>query len=240
MKIKSIRKVGKARVINLTVHKNHTFVTGNGIVTHNCDNITKDSQASFRSFLDEYSENCRFIFTGNYKERIIQPLLDRLENYDFALFDRKAMAKPVFTRMCEILDNEGIKYDQKDIVTVIGACYPRIRSMVNMLFKMSRTGTFVLDKKEIDENSTFDAVMALLRPDKYYDLITAVNQLNSPDSLYSYLYKNLERYFKPNSFPNAIITLAKYQEMSASVRDKNLNLSACLSELMMIKLQEGK
>ena len=83
MKIKSIKKIGRCRVINLTVHKNHTFITENGIITHNCDNIGKDAQAGFRSFLDEFSKNCSFIFTGNYKSKIIEPLLDRLENYDF-------------------------------------------------------------------------------------------------------------------------------------------------------------
>ena len=76
IKIKSIVKLEEKHVINLCVNKNHTFLTRNGIVTHNCDHITPDAQAAFRGFLDEFSSNCSFIFTGNYKTKIIEPFIE--------------------------------------------------------------------------------------------------------------------------------------------------------------------
>lgn len=232
MRIKSIKKVGSSRVINLTVHKNHTFVTKNGIVTHNCDNFSKDGQSAFRAFLDEYSENCRFIFTGNYKEKIIEPLLDRLENYDFASFKKEQMAKPILLRLVDILRNEQIEFDKNDLKPIFDTYYPGIRSMIQALQKFSSSGKLVLDTSALNDANIFNEIMKLAKPQTYLDMISSVNKLNSPSSMYSFLYKNASRYFKADNYPQVIITLAKYQDMDANVRDKNLNLSACLVELM--------
>jgi hypothetical protein len=66
-------------------------------------------------------------------------------------------------------------------------------------------------------------------------MITEVNKLNAPDNMYSYLYNNASKFFKPDVYPNMVLVIAKYQHMSDSVRDKNLNLGACLTELMNLK-----
>jgi len=202
------------------------------VVMDESDNISKDFQSAFRGFLDEFSENCRFIFTGNYKEKIIEPLLDRLENYDFSLFNKKEMVKPIFERLCFILEHENIKYDKKQLVPVINAFYPGIRSMINTLQQCSSTGEFILDEKSIDSVNVFDNLMKLVKPESYYDMISEVNNVNSPDAMYNYLYHNAEKYFKPESYPNVIIILAKYQDMAVSAINKNLTLAGCLTELM--------
>ena len=77
------------------------------------DHFSREGQAAFRGFIDEYSANCRFIFTGNYKEKIIEPLLDRLEIYDFESFSKEEMIKPIFERLCLILENENVEYVKK-------------------------------------------------------------------------------------------------------------------------------
>lgn len=205
------------------------------VVMDEFDHFSKDGQAAFRGFIDEFSENCRFIFTGNYKEKIIQPLLDRLEVYDFNSFPKEDMIKPIFNQLCFILDNEKTTYDPKSLVPIINTYYPRIRSMVGALQKYTKDGVFSVDARELDDVNVFDVVMNSVKPSSYIEMITEVNKLNAADNMYSFLYNNASRYFKPEHYPNVVLTIAKYQHMTDTVRDKNLNLAACLTELMKLR-----
>lgn len=206
------------------------------VVMDEFDNsANKDSQKAFRGFLDEYSENCRFIFTGNYKENIIEPLLDRLEIYDFNSFNKKEQAKPIFDRLEFILKNEGVQYEQKQLIPIINTYYPSIRSMVGALQKFSKSGTLVFNETELNDSNIFDKIMELVAPGTFLEMVAEVNKLNNPDNIYTFLYKNASKYFKKENYPSLVITIAKYQHMSSSVRDKNLNASACLTELMKFK-----
>lgn len=206
------------------------------VVMDEFDNsANKDSQKAFRGFLDEYSENCRFIFTGNYKENIIEPLLDRLEIYDFNSFNKKEQAKPIFDRLEFILKNEGVQYEQKQLIPIINTYYPSIRSMVGALQKFSKSGTLVFNEIELNDSNIFDKIMELVAPGTFLEMVAEVNKLNNPDNIYTFLYKNASKYFKKENYPSLVITIAKYQHMSSSVRDKNLNASACLTELMKFK-----
>lgn len=228
MKIKSIKKIGTKRVINLTVHKNHTFVTENGIVTHNCDNITKDAQQAFRGFIDEFSNNCTFIFTGNYKSKMIEPLLDRLENYNFVEFPKGEMVKPIFERLKFICESEGVVFTEEvkaNIVKIIHNCYPKIRNMIGCLQRSISDGKFTL----VEESSSLDDVIDAMKSKNYKNIISSVNALPNPDIAYEYFYKNIDMFSK---IPNAVLALAKGQFQTEQVRDKNLNLCATCIELM--------
>lgn len=205
------------------------------VVMDEFDNYSPDGQKAFLGFISEYSHNCRFIFTGNHKEKIIEPLLDRMEVYEFESFNKEELIKPIFERLCFILENESIEYNKKDLVPIINTYYPRIRSMVGALQKFSREGTLVVDASSLDDIDVFDKVMDLVSPGTYLDMIQAVNALNAPDNMFSFLYKNADKYFKTEKYPNLIITIAKYQHMATSVRDKHLNLAACLTEVMKLK-----
>ena len=205
------------------------------VVMDEFDHFSKDGQAAFRGFIDEYSANCRFIFTGNYKEKIIQPLLDRLEVYDFNSFSKEVMVKPIFERLRWILDNEKITYEPKDLIPVINTYYPRIRSMIGALQKFSKDGMFKVSESELDDVNVFDKVMKLVSIQTFNDMILEINKLNAPDNMYSYLYKNAGKYFNQENYPQVVLIIAKYQHMSDSVRDKNLNLAACLTELIRLR-----
>jgi DNA polymerase III delta prime subunit len=202
------------------------------VVMDEFDNCGKDSQSAWRGFIDEYSNNCRFIFTGNYKEKIIDPLLDRLENYDFATFKKEDLTRQILVRLADILRNENIEFNKSDLGVIFNAYYPGIRSMVQALQKFSSTGKLVLNENFLSDVNIFDEVMSLVKFSSYQDMIIAVNKINSPDSMYTYLYNNARRYFKSEAMPQAIIAIAKYQDMSSNVRNKNLNLAACLTELI--------
>lgn len=233
MKVKSIRKIGRARVINLTVHKNHTFITENGIVVHNCDNFSQAGQSGFRSFIDEFSQNCKFIFTGNYKDKVIEPLLSRLINYDFNNFPGNEIIEQILNRMKFILDNEHIEYDIKDVKAIIKTYYPKIRDMVGCLQKFSIDGKLTIKNDELNDQSNYEQIINDVNNKNYTDMIYRVNSLTSPDGMYSYLYKHAPKFFDTAKYPHIVITIAKYQAMSSQVRDKNLNLAACLTELML-------
>ena len=205
------------------------------VVMDEADYLTADAQAAFRGFLDTYSKNCRFIFTGNYTDKIIQPLLDRLEVYDYNSFDRDVMVKPIFERLQFILNNEGIKYEPRDIVPVIKTFYPSIRSMVGALQKFSKDGEFKAQESDLDDVNVFDSIMSVARMETYNDMIIAVNKLSAPDNFYTYIYQNAGKYFNPDKYANVVVTVAKYQEWSGNVRNKNLNLAACLTEIMGLR-----
>lgn len=202
------------------------------VVMDEFDNFSKDGQKAFRGFIDEFSQNCRFIFTGNYKENIIEPLLERMEVYDYNAFDKKEMIKPIFARLCFILDNEKIEYDPKHVVPLIDTYYPRIRSMVGALQKYSNNGVFKVNDNELNDINVFDNVMSKVTPNAYLDMIKEVNALNAPTNFYRLLYKNASKYIRPENYPKIIIIIAKYQHMDSNVRDKHLNLAACLTEIM--------
>lgn len=200
------------------------------VVIDEADYLNSNStQPAFRGFLDEFSSNCRFIFTGNYKDKLIEPLISRLQCIDYDNFSKADLIKPIFERLKFILENENIQYDPKDLVPVINTYYPSIRNMIGTLQKLSSDGTFRL--ADLDDTNIYDNVMKVVTPSTYLDMIAEVNKLNAPDNMFSYIYKNAGKYFSPGNYPKVIVTIAKYQHMSSTVRDKQLNLAACLTEL---------
>jgi DNA polymerase III delta prime subunit len=203
------------------------------VVMDEADYLTSANQAALRGFIEEFSGNCRFIFTGNYKEKMIEPLLNRLQLFDFNNFKKEEMIKPIFDRLTFILNNEKIQYEPKDLVPVINTFYPSIRNMIGTLQKCSGTGTLKIE--DLDDANMYDNVMKVVSPSTYLDMIAEVNKLNAPDNMYSFLYKNAAKYFSPGNYPKVIVTIAKYQHMSGTVRDKQLNLCACLTEIVSLR-----
>lgn len=204
------------------------------VVIDEADYLNSNStQPAFRGFLDEFSSNCRFIFTGNYKDKLIEPLISRLQCIDYDGFSKADLIKPIFERLKFILENENVQYDPKDLVPVINTYYPSIRNMIGTLQKCSGTGTLKIE--DLDDANMYDTVMRVVTPNTYLDMIAEVNKLNAPDNMYSHLYKNAAKYFAPGNYPKVIVTIAKYQHMSSTVRDKNLNLCACLTEIVGLR-----
>ncbi len=160
---------------------------------------------------------------------MLEPLLDRLENYDFNSFSKQDMVKPVFERLKAILDNENVTYDPKDLVPVINTYYPSIRSMVGALQKFSNDGNFIVNQNELDNTTEYDDVIDAIKTKDFNRMINLVNEITSPDNMYTYMYKNINKF---DNMPAVVMTIAKYQFQSSTVRDKSLNLSACCTELM--------
>lgn len=232
MKIKSIKKIGRGRVINLTVHKNHTFITKNGIVTHNCDNYKDDFQFAFRGVIEEFSANCRFLLTCNYAQRIIEPIRNRLEIYNFDVFMKTPeITKEIFKRLCYILDNEGVNYNKEKLIDVIRTFNPSVRQMIIFLQQCVINNELVINADELIKADGFNYIINILKQKNYDELVQQCYGITNPDNFYSWVYKNIN-IFNTNNRPQIILNVAKYQDMSSRVRDKNLNLCACLTEMV--------
>ena len=207
------------------------------IVMDEFDNFTPAGQLALRGFIGEYGDNCKFIFTGNYKDKIIAPLLERLQVYDFNSFPKEEMVKPIFERLKWILEHENIKYEPRDLVPVINTFYPKIRSMVGALQQYSDDGVFTVDKDQLDDLHVFDEIMKVQKSlDTYSEMILKVNELNAPDNMIDFLYKNVQKYFKPDTYSFVIPILAECQNWAKGIRDPNLNLAAFLTKLIKYRI----
>lgn len=194
------------------------------VVLDECDYIGADAQASLRGFLDEFSTNCSFILTGNFKSKIIEPLLDRLENYDFAEFPKEQMVKPVFEKLRYITVSEGFEVNQPLLLDIIKNCYPKIRNMIGSLQRALMTDSTDIDTSQ----STYEQILSTLKARDYPKLIEQTNSLTNPDGMFEFLYSRITEFSK---LPNAVQALAKGQFQASQVRDKNLNLASTLCEL---------
>lgn len=209
------------------------------VVMDEFDGFSKEGQAAFRGFIDQFSQNVRFIFTGNFKENIIEPLLDRLEVYDFNSFGPAQIAKPILSRLEYILAEENVQYEREDLLKVIKSNFPKIRSMIGALgagLHTKEDGTKVFEYSYVGDSNKLDELMILMKQKDINKVRTLVYGLGSCDHIFGYFSEHIELLFgdKPESLINAIIALAKYQSYHPSAKDKQLNALACCFELMRL------
>jgi len=207
------------------------------IIIDEADNTTPDVQLCLRAFTEEFVKNCRFIFTCNYKNKIIQPLHSRCAVVDFSIKskDRPALAANFFNRIKDILDQESVKYDPKVIVELINKYFPDWRRVLNELQRYSVGGK--IDSgilAAFSEVKTNDLVKRLKEKNFSEVRKWVVNNLDNDSgvlirSVYDACYDALEN----NSIPAAVLVLAKYQYQMAFVADQEVNLMAMMTELMV-------
>ena len=207
------------------------------IIIDEADNTTNDVQLLLRAFTEEFSNNCRFIFTCNFKNRIIEPLHSRCTSVEFGIKgkDRQAIAASFFKRIQEILVAESVEYDNKVLVELINKHFPDWRRVLNECQRYSVSG-------KIDSGilATFSdvAVNDLLKnlKDKNFPEVrkwVVSNLDNDTNVLLRRIYDALYNALENNSVPAAVLVLAKYQYQSAFVADQEINLLACLTEIMV-------
>lgn len=194
-------------------------------------------QPALRAFMEDYSKNCGFIFTCNYKNRIIEPLRSRLSEVDFSIDkgDKNELAGLFFKRVIEILNAEGVAYDKKVVVNVILKYFPDFRRTINELQRYSASG-------KIDEGifvdlkaESIDLIFDLMRDKKFTDMRqwVADNADQDASEIFRRLYEVGARRVDLSTQPGMIIALADYQYKHAFAADSEINLMACLTELMM-------
>lgn len=209
------------------------------VVMDEFDGFSKEGQAAFRGFIDTFGSNVRFIFTGNFKENIIEPLLDRLEVYDFNNFGPAQIAKPILSRLEYILAEENVQYERDDLLKVIKSNFPKIRSMIGALgagLHTKEDGTKVFEYSYVGDSNKLDELMILMKQKDINKVRTLVYGLGSCDHIFGYLGEHIELIFgdKQEALINGVIALAKYQSYQSSAKDKQLNALACCFELMRL------
>ena len=220
-----------ASTVSLTSESRHKV-----IIVDEADNTTPDVQLLLRASIEEFQKNCRFIFTCNYKNKIIQPLHSRCSVVDFGIKkDKQKLAAAFFGRVCEILTKESIKYEEKVVAEVVTKYFPDFRRTLNELQRYSATGQ--IDSGILSSGNEFsiDKVVGHLRKKEFTNMKkwVAQNMDNEPQVIMRKIYDGLYNYFDPKSIPEAVLIISEYQYKSSFVVDQEINLVAFMTELMM-------
>jgi len=206
------------------------------IIIDEADYLSPNAQAAFRNSIEEFAGNCSFIFTCNYKNKLIDPLHSRCAVIDFTLKngEKAQMASAFFKRIQMILQSENIEYDDKVIAELIKKHFPDFRRVLNELQRYSQFG-------KIDGGILSQIVDAgitdIIKFIKEKDFGAIRKWVASADidsaTFFRKLYDSLYEVLKPQSIPQAVLILADYQYKGAFVADQEINTVACLTELMI-------
>jgi DNA polymerase III delta prime subunit len=207
------------------------------IIIDEADNTTHDVQLLLRANIETFYNNCRFIFTCNYKNKIIEPLHSRCAVVEFSIKgkEKTQLAGSFFKRLQNILDAEGIEYDQKVVAELINKHFPDWRRVLNECQRYSAGGK--IDSAILAEFSdvNVNALIKNLKEKNFAEVRKwVVNNLDNDSSvilrrIYDALYNALES----PSIPSAVLIIAKYQYQIAFVADQEINLLAALTEIMV-------
>ena len=196
----------------------------------------QSTQPALRGFMEEFHKNCGFILTCNYKNRLIEPLHSRCSGVDFKIpkEERPQLATAFFKRVKSILEQEGIKHDDKVILELITKYFPDWRRTLNELQKYSVSGQIdsgiLVNLSEVSINELMDALKK-----KEFTIVRKwiVNNLdNDPNRMYRLVYDSLYNYLDGSTIPHAVLIIGKYSYQSAFVADQEINMLACMTELM--------
>ena len=207
------------------------------IIIDEADNTSNDVQLLLRAFIEEFAGNCRFIFTCNYKNKILEPLHSRTTVVEFGIRgkDRQSIAAQFFKRLQEILDSEGIEYDNKVLVELINKHFPDWRRVLNEIQRYSVSGKIDAGILASFSDVAVNELVKNLKTKNFAEVRKWIvsNLDNDTTVLLRRIYDSLYEALVPGSIPAAVLVLAKYQYQGAFVADQEINMLACLTEIMV-------
>ena len=196
----------------------------------------QSTQPALRGFIEEFHKNCGFILTCNYKNRIIQPLHSRCSTIDFNIpsSEKPTLAKQFMTRVISILDENKIEYEKRVVAEVINKHFPDWRRVLNELQRYSVSGKIDAGILVNISETNIKILMEEMKKKEFTNVRKWVvdNLDNDPTRLFRKLYDNLYNYVDGGSIPHVVVILGEYQYKSAFVADQEINLMACLTEIM--------
>ena len=221
-----------ASTVSLTSESKHKV-----IIIDEADNTTSDVQLLLRASIEEFSKNCRFIFTCNYKNKIIDPLHSRCSVVDFSVNkkDKPTIAAQFFSRINHILDKENIKSDKKVVAELISKHFPDWRRVLNECQRYSVGGEIDSGILASFSDVSINDLTKNLKEKNFSEVRKWVNTNMDNDTslLFRRIYDSLYETLVVSSIPAAVLVLAKYQYQVAFVADQEINLLACLTEIMV-------
>ena len=221
-----------ASTVSLTSGASHKVV-----IIDEADNTTNDVQLSLRTAVEEFHSNCRFIFTCNFSNKIIEPLHSRCTGVDFRIKPEQAvkLQGEFFNRLKTILTSENVKFEDKVLAKLVRRYYPDWRRLINECQRYSASGAIdsaiLVDVADVNLDSLLSSL-------KKKDFTTVKNWVvqhmdNDPTMVMRKIYDSLYDVLKPSSIPEAVLVIAKYMNSIPIVPDQEINLLACLTEIMM-------
>jgi DNA polymerase III delta prime subunit len=221
-----------ATTVSLTSGAPHKVV-----IIDEADNTTPDVQLSLRTAVEEFHNNCRFIFTCNFQNKIIEPLHSRCTVVDFRIQkeQQQQLQGQFFLRLKQILDDNKVEYQDKVVVKLIQRYYPDWRRLINEAQRHAATGKIDTDILCDIADVNLSQLMNSLKNKEFSTVRKWVvdNIDNDPNIIMRKIYDAIYENIKPKYIPEVVLILAKYQYQIAFVADQEINLLACLTEVMM-------
>ena len=221
-----------ATTVSLTSGAPHKVV-----IIDEADNTTPDVQLSLRTAVEEFHNNCRFIFTCNFQNKIIEPLHSRCTVVDFRIQkeQQQQLQGQFFMRLKQILNENKVEYQDKVIVKLIQRYYPDWRRLINEAQRHAATGKIDTDILCDIADVNLSQLMNSLKNKEFSTVRKWVvdNIDNDPNIIMRKIYDAIYENIKPKYIPEVVLILAKYQYQIAFVADQEINLLACLTEVMM-------
>ena len=206
------------------------------IIIDEADNTTNDVQLLLRANIETFYSNCRFIFTANFKNKIIEPLHSRCSVIDFSIpgKEKPTIAAEFFNRVRTILAEENVEYNAKVVAEVINKHFPDWRRTLNELQRYSSSGTIDTGILSLVSDVRINDLINHLKDKNYTEVRKWVvaNLDNDPNLVLRRIYDAAYDSFTPQTIPSAVLIIAKYQYQSAFVADQEVNLLAALTEIM--------
>ena len=207
------------------------------IIIDEADYLNPNStQPALRNAIEEFAGNCSFIFTCNYKNRIIEPLHSRCAVIEFNLKngENAKMATAFFKRIKTVLLSESIEYDDKVIAELIKKHFPDFRRIINELQRYSQFGKIDTGILAQIGDVSIDEIIKYVKSKDFSSIRkwVATHEIDST-VFYRKIYDSLYDVMKPQSIPQAVLILADYQYKAAFVADHEINTVACLTEIMV-------
>ena len=203
------------------------------IILDECDYITPNAQAALRNLMETFSKNCRFILTCNYVERIIDPIQSRCQSFQIIPPDRKQVAQ----HLANILDDENVSYDIKNIATIVNGGYPDIRRVINGAQRQVVNSELVIDENTMVQNDYKLQVLDILKTQDKKNSFQNIRQLLADSKvsdfsdLFRLLFDTIDDW-GTGHIAECILILSKYQQSDAVVVDKEINVMAMFVELI--------
>ena len=220
-----------ASTVSLTGSSKHKV-----IIIDEADNTGNDVQLLLRANIEAFYNNCRFIFTCNYKNKIIEPLHSRCAVIDFAIKGKQKaqLAGSFFKRVLQILDQEKIEYDQKVVAELVSKHFPDFRRVLNECQRYSTGGKIDSGILVSFSDVTVNELVKHLKEKNFSEVRKWVvsNLDNDSSVILRRVYDTLYSVLLPQFIPAAVLVIAKYQYQCAFVADQEINLLAALTEIM--------
>lgn len=205
------------------------------VILDEADYITPEAQAALRNMMESFSKNCRFIFTCNFKSKIIAPLHSRCSVIDFS-FDRTVLPQlqvQMTRRVFEVLDKEGVQYRKGAILEVVKRYSPDNRKILNELQRYANINNSIdSGMLSLLDTSKVKTLVGFIQKGDFKACRQWVAENPNPDQLFAELYDNMQEYVDGNSIPNLILIMGEYQHRAAFVANQEINMAAFIVEVM--------